>query len=204
MRVTHRVLVLFGGLMLAVLALCWAGVALLGALPGDRASAAEVREHHFGSIALAPARALDWLGRPVPSAVALLLLALLVVRLVGWRHAALVLAAGTVSLPAVTIKAIVGRSRPSEATAAIGYSFPSGHTAWAVAVFGILAVIAIRRRQWPGAAVCGTVAVIMGPSRVLLGVHWLSDVVAGYAVGTAWLLATLMLGLSWAESHERR
>ena len=65
---------------------------------------------------------------------------------------------------------------------ASGPSFPSGHTAWATAVFGLIFVLAIRgRHYWPAAGAALIVAAI-GPSRLLLGVHYFSDVLAGYAI----------------------
>ena len=47
--------------------------------------------------------------------------------------------------------------------------------------------------------VLAAIVAAMGPSRVLLGVHWLSDVLAGYAIGFARLIAVLLMGLPWAH-----
>jgi undecaprenyl-diphosphatase len=90
------------------------------------------------------------------------------------------------------IKALVDRARPElEAVAAtLGPSFPSGHTSTAAASWAAFALIAGRwwgPRAWPalaGAAV--GIAVAVGVSRVLLNVHWLTDVLAGLALGWAW------------------
>jgi undecaprenyl-diphosphatase len=91
----------------------------------------------------------------------------------------------------------IARPRPPQAlrlVAAGGYSFPSGHTTSATIGYGLLAVLVIRMlpvgRRWLRAlptviAVCAAVAV--GFSRLYLGVHWPSDVAAGWALGVAWL-----------------
>ena len=105
---------------------------------------------------------------------------------------------GTALLVQVT-KALVDRTRPPALTRLVdapGASFPSGHSAQAIACYGALAwvvtnLIAARRVQivaWVGALV---VSVLVGFSRVYLGVHWTSDVVSGWFVGTAWLAVTI-------------
>lgn len=93
------------------------------------------------------------------------------------------------------IKALVDRARPQlEAVAAtLGPSFPSGHTSTAAASWAAFALVAGRwwgPRAWPalaGAAV--GIAVAVAVSRVLLNVHWLTDVLAGLALGWAWFAA---------------
>jgi membrane-associated phospholipid phosphatase len=90
------------------------------------------------------------------------------------------------------VKELVDRARPTlEAVAAtLGPSFPSGHTSTAAASWASFALVAGRwwgRRAWPalaGAAVGIAVAVAL--SRVLLDVHWLTDVLGGLALGWAW------------------
>jgi undecaprenyl-diphosphatase len=91
-----------------------------------------------------------------------------------------------------TIKAALDRVRPTfdPAAATLGPSFPSGHSATAAALWAAVALVILRRRP-PLAralvvAVAVGIAVAVATSRVMLGVHWLSDAVAGLAFGWAW------------------
>jgi membrane-associated phospholipid phosphatase len=90
------------------------------------------------------------------------------------------------------IKEIVERARPdiSQLTGFAGSSFPSGHASAAAATFAVVALLVGRRRSRSARAVIAgvavAVAVIVAGTRVLLGVHWLTDVLAGLAVGWAW------------------
>lgn len=88
------------------------------------------------------------------------------------------------------LKALFHRARPEAAFASLGYSFPSGHSFAAVTLYGMLAywlVRAIPRRGawiWSGAAL---LILLIGFSRIYLGVHYASDVAAGFATGLPWL-----------------
>jgi undecaprenyl-diphosphatase len=109
-----------------------------------------------------------------------------------WRRAARrVLAAILLAFPLVTlIKWVVSRERPREPGhfSALGayerYAFPSGHAA---RVAGIAVVVTCRFPGWGLLAIPWTVAVVL--CRVALGVHYLSDVLAGLGLGTALGLA---------------
>ncbi|MET0275789.1 MAG: phosphatase PAP2 family protein [Acidimicrobiia bacterium] len=91
-----------------------------------------------------------------------------------------------------TIKDLLERVRPTidPGAAALGPSFPSGHSAGAAACFAALALVLGRGRSprahalLAGAAVF--IAVAVATSRVLLGVHWLTDVIGGLALGWTW------------------
>jgi membrane-associated phospholipid phosphatase len=93
------------------------------------------------------------------------------------------------------IKQIVDRARPEiEAVAAtLGPSFPSGHTSTAAASWAAFALVAGRwwgRPAWPALAGGAVgIAVAVAASRVLLDVHWLTDVLGGLALGWAWFAA---------------
>jgi len=94
-----------------------------------------------------------------------------------------------------TIKQLVDRARPTlnPLAAALGPSFPSGHSATAAAFFAAAALLLGRRRGRPARAVlaglAAGIAVAVAASRVLLDVHWLTDVTAGLALGWAWFAA---------------
>ncbi|HEX5587362.1 MAG TPA: phosphatase PAP2 family protein [Acidimicrobiia bacterium] len=99
------------------------------------------------------------------------------------------------------IKDLLDRVRPTidPGAASLGPSFPSGHSAGAAACFAALALVLGRGRSrrthavLAGAAVF--IAVSVAASRVLLGVHWLSDVIGGLALGWAWFaLCALAFG----------
>lgn len=97
------------------------------------------------------------------------------------------------------VKELVHRPRPPAAILlkpVAGYSFPSGHATQAVAVYGMLAALAATStRRWPRKVAAWTLAVVIvglvAVSRLYLGAHWLTDVLAGLALGAAWLFALL-------------
>jgi len=103
-----------------------------------------------------------------------------------------------------TIKGIVDRSRPTidPLAAHLGPSFPSGHSSTAAALFAALALLAGRRRSPRArAALVGVavgLAVAVACSRVLLDLHWVSDVVAGLALGWAWFALCAIAFGGWA------
>lgn len=94
------------------------------------------------------------------------------------------------------LKALFHRARPEAAFASLGYSFPSGHSFAAVTLYGMLAywlarVVPGRRAWiWAGAVV---LILLIGFSRIYLGVHYASDVAAGFAAGLPWLWGCLTL-----------
>ena len=91
-----------------------------------------------------------------------------------------------------TIKGLLDRVRPTfdPIAESLGPSFPSGHSALAAAFYAAAALVLARRRSprtralLAGGAV--SLAVAVACRRVLLGVHWMSDVIAGLAFGWAW------------------
>ena len=104
----------------------------------------------------------------------------------------LTLAIGGDILVVNLIKAGVARARPAidPLTSFAGSSFPSGHTAAAAACYSAVALVMSRgrapRTRAVLAGIAAGIAVAVGMSRMLLGVHWLTDVIAGLAVGWAW------------------
>jgi len=93
-------------------------------------------------------------------------------------------------------KDIIGRHRPLRIDAIPPYetspSFPSGHTLNATVILGIIAYLLILRQHSRAAraltiVVAVVIAVATGLSRILLGAHWFTDVLAGWLLGAAWL-----------------
>lgn len=98
----------------------------------------------------------------------------------------------------VSVKLVARRKRPRlfpALTRAGGYSLPSGHTVTAVVTYG-LAAWAVRRYvpgpvRWLPSVIATGIVVAVGTSRVYLGVHYPSDVVAGAVLGFVWLQGSL-------------
>jgi undecaprenyl-diphosphatase len=109
-----------------------------------------------------------------------------------WIPLFLVLVIGGQNLIANSVKALVDRARPDIAPLAgfSGPSFPSGHSAAAAATFAACALLLGRghgrRVQAVLAGAAVALATAVACSRVLLGVHWFTDVCAGLALGWAW------------------
>ncbi|WP_429389233.1 phosphatase PAP2 family protein [Paenarthrobacter sp. TE4293] len=119
----------------------------------------------------------------------------------SWTPVILMLAAGLGSL-VITIlgKPIFGRTRPDLADAIPPYehsaSFPSGHSLNSIVIAGIVAYLIILRLKTVRARVitvtlAAVFAITMGLSRVYLGHHWLTDVLAAWAIGIAWLAVVI-------------
>jgi membrane-associated phospholipid phosphatase len=110
-----------------------------------------------------------------------------------------VVTAGTGALLNLGLKMIFARARPdltSAISVARGYSFPSGHAMGSFITFGAIAYIVLRQ-PWPwgaksaGLAIAMTLVVLVGLSRVYLGVHWASDIAGGWSAGTVWLASAV-------------
>jgi membrane-associated phospholipid phosphatase len=92
------------------------------------------------------------------------------------------------------VKLLVQRERPPVPHLAdsSGFSFPSGHSAAAAATYAAVALVLGRGRPWRVkamlAAGAAAVTAAVAASRVLLGVHWLTDVVGGVALGFGWFV----------------
>jgi len=90
------------------------------------------------------------------------------------------------------VKELADRVRPEVNPIAetLGPSFPSGHSSWSAAFWAAAALLLCRGRpHLARAALVGAaaaLAITVAGTRVLLGVHWLSDVIAGLALGAAW------------------
>jgi len=74
-------------------------------------------------------------------------------------------------------------------------SFPSGHSASSMIFYLTLALLLTHRGRWRHLAAAGAMlmAVLIGLSRMMLGVHWPSDVVGGWVFGLLWVLLTLRI-----------
>lgn len=126
----------------------------------------------------------------------------------------LMLAAAGGSL-AMTIagKRLVGRLRPPLADAVPPYeyspSFPSGHTLNAIVIAGIIAYILVLRQRRAAAriatiSVAALFAATIGLSRVFLGHHWFTDVLAGWLIGAAWLAFVITAHRLYLTVQKRR
>jgi undecaprenyl-diphosphatase len=111
-----------------------------------------------------------------------------------------VVVGGQLILQNVT-KLIVDRARPDihRLTGFSGSSFPSGHATTTAATFAAIAFLVgrgrSRRTKSVLAGAAAAIAVAVASTRVLLGVHWLTDVIAGLAMGWAWFaIASIAFG----------
>ncbi|MCU1539616.1 MAG: superfamily domain protein [Arthrobacter sp.] len=150
-------------------------------------------------------------GMPV---LALITTVVLAVRRRSWTPAILItIAAAGSLLMTIAGKQLIGRTRPQLADAVPPYeysaSFPSGHSLNSVVIAGVVAYLVILRRKsrrsriWT-AALAAAFAVTMGLSRVYLGHHWLTDVLAAWALGLAWLALVVTAHRLYLTSRKHR
>lgn len=127
-----------------------------------------------------------------------------------WQSAAVVAIGMAMSLVlTVLLKNTVGRGRPPvvDVLGAIdtGYAFPSGHTLNGTVFYGLVIglVLSWCRSAWARAAALGgglTMALGIGLSRIYLGYHWLTDVLAGWSLAAV-VLSVVLLGVVLLARH---
>ena len=147
------------------------------------------------------ARPFTWLGGSVGAALVVGAATLvLLARRARLEAALLVVVVLGIQVLVMTGKDGYGRSRPDAGSAIAlpsSASFPSGHAATGTAVFGLLAILAAtaaRTRTERVLAVCAGIvlALAIGASRVVLNVHYVTDVLAGWWLGLAWMAMCLL------------
>lgn len=133
--------------------------------------------------------------------------------------ALMVFAAGGAAALNLLLKPLFGRSRPPNPLAtipgdgvpALGYAFPSGHAMLSLCIYGFAAYLALQGGpRSPARLTIATAHVLLilgiGFSRLYLGVHWPTDVAAGYLAGAPWLAACILaraLGDAWPRRTPR-
>ena len=96
------------------------------------------------------------------------------------------------------VKTLLHRPEPLDLAGDVGRSFPSGHAAQAILVYGMLAALVcagpVASRVRAAATVLPLIASgLVGFAVLFRNAHWLSDMVAGYAIGVVWLAGPLAL-----------
>src|SRR4051794_20785134 len=201
-------LVLFGGVPAA-------GLLIVGPFAGGRLDrwdldVARWFVDHRSSTLDPLAEAATWLAETITVPVVLL-----VAIVIAWRVSEnvaapvfLAVAVGGEKLLYLLSSLVVGRDRPPVPTVGTTYatsSFPSGHVASAVTLYGGIAlVIALRRSRTQRAlllAVVSVIATIVAVARMYCGFHYLSDCVAGFVLGSLWLSAVYQFVLLRAGRH---
>jgi undecaprenyl-diphosphatase len=117
-----------------------------------------------------------------------------------WETLMLAISLAGASLLNILLKYTFRRARPEieHLVEVGGYSFPSGHSMVSASFYGMLAYIIwsyLREKEkpsWPVIIIGGVLILLIGLSRIYLGVHFPSDVVAGFAAGGVWTFACII------------
>ena len=157
----------------------------------------------------------EWLDGPMRLVTALgnyqvvlplLVAVVLVFYLKGWRLSATLILVSTVggSLLTIVLKGVFGRARPEHFDSGYTvsfYSFPSGHATVAAGFYGALTLIlAYRLRgfaRWAVVVVGVSLVLLIGFSRLYLGVHYPTDVLAGFLAAPLWLIFVGAAYVAW-------
>lgn len=130
-----------------------------------------------------------------------------------WPEALWVLGTQSAALITALVKGVVDRPRPSPDLVSVAVplsdpSFPSGHVVQYATLFGFVffLVYVLQRRSTRRTVILGLLAVpiaLVGPSRLYLGQHWLSDVLGGYAMAALLLVPYCWAYATWRLAHWR-
>lgn len=143
-----------------------------------------------GPAGTAAATAVSWFGYTIPIVPIWVVCVLWwLARRSAWKAGALTLSFALLTALDYGTKALFHRPRPElwPHLQPAGFSFPSGHALFSVGFYGMIAALGLlragrRARGW-GWTLWGLFALAIGLSRLVLGVHWATDVLAGWAAG---------------------
>jgi undecaprenyl-diphosphatase len=145
------------------------------------------------------------------SVVVVVIIGILVWWRIGKLEALMILVGELITLVNTALKLAINRPRPSADLVHIlsreqGNGFPSGHAFFAIVILGLLAYFAfinLKNRTIRMVVLVGLIALILliGTSRVYLGVHWPSDVIGGYLIGGVFLTALIWFHRTWKAHH---
>jgi undecaprenyl-diphosphatase len=189
---------------LVVLALLWFSMLLWGRGPADQAIYSAVYAGGHPAL-VAIARVFTAIGDPAVL-IGLVFGCALWLWYAGHRHLPFVLIAVTMlgrGLAEVQ-KYEIARARPDlepHLVVVKTSSFPSGHATSSMIFFLTLALALTVGSRWRHGAVAAAIllSLLVGASRVMLGVHWPSDVVGGWSFGMLWVLVTLRIARRFVE-----
>lgn len=164
---------------------------------------------HDQPTVLALLEGISFLGKPLTLAVLVGAVAVWALRRRARRLALFLTVTGVgAGLVNTSLKLAVGRARPEvdvPVHEAFGLSFPSGHAMFSTACYGALlvALLPLVPTAWRAVVRASTVALVLliGLSRLTLGVHFLTDVVGGHVLGLAWLLASVAAFEAWRSDQ---
>ena len=131
----------------------------------------------------------------------------------GRRADAVMMSAGALTGLGLMIglKHFFGRQRPPDATKLVAidtFSFPSGHAMMSAVVYGLAAFALVPASAWLRAHrgalwLVPVLVAVIGATRVYLGVHWATDVIAGWMLGALWVLVCVLAARFWSARHDR-
>ena len=136
--------------------------------------------------------------------VAVMVGVILFIRKNWWKLLSLFLAVGIGQAVLNILKVAFQRPRPKTEMFVFSYSFPSGHVFSATVIYGFciyLTFLFINNTavKWIVSTLLAFLILLIGFSRIYLGVHWFSDALAGYATGFAWLLFCIFIAKMFGD-----
>lgn len=196
-------------LAIVALAAVWLAMLLLGGGPVDRSIYEALYAGNHPAL-VAVARGFTLLGEPTVL-IAASVIAAIGLWLAGHRRLPVVVIAVTMLGRGLSEaqKYWIARARPdfeSHLVVVKTQSFPSGHANSSMIFYLMLALVLTEGGKCRRPAVAGAImlSLCIGLSRVMLGVHWPSDVVGGWAFGMLWVLLTLRMAQRFVERDIRR
>lgn len=206
----HR-LIFIGSLIALILSLVLTGVAqVYNVLALDVWFTRELQQQR--SLIVQFMYAVSIFGYTPWSAITIPVGSLIALWLAGWRAALylplITIVQGVINL---SIKAAIGRPRPVSSLVEVfvaeqGYSFPSGHVMFYTVFFGFLVFLTLthvtnKALRYGLVAFFGGLVLLVGPSRIILGSHWLSDVTAAYLLSLIILVFAIEFYLHYISAE---